>query len=343
MKKQIITLALVPALLFGAVTVPMPKEASAATATGQIISSVSLRQGADTNAARIRYLKPGEKVTILSKVNSWWYKVRASDGQEGYISTDSKYIETSSVTTPDGSNNNGGSNSGSASEGQIVSSVSFRQGASTDAARIRYLKAGEKVTILSKVNSYWYKVKASDGREGYVSTDSKYIKTSGVTSPGDSNNNGGTSGGSVSEKAQKVIAAGKKYLGTPYEYGSSRDNTKTFDCSDFVRQAFLDGIGLKLPSDSRGQGSYVKSLGNAKTDWHDLKPGDLMFFMDYKGTSKSAYSGVDKSKQTITHVAIYLGNGQILSTYSKESGGVRIDSFENRHWEYRFLFGGSAL
>ncbi|MEB4794821.1 SH3 domain-containing protein [Paenibacillus chondroitinus] len=339
MKKQILTLALVPALIFGAVTVPMAKEASAATTTttGQIVSSVSFRQGASTDAARIRYLKAGEKVTILSKVNSYWYKVKASDGKEGYVSTDSKYIKTSSVTTPDGSDNNSGST------GQIVSSVSFRQGASTDAARIRYLKAGEKVTILSKVNSYWYKVRASDGQEGYVSTDSKYIKTSGVTSPGDSNNNGGTSGGSASEKAQKVIAAGKKYLGTPYEYGSSRDNTNTFDCSDFVRQAFLDGIGLKLPSDSRGQGSYVKSLGNAKTDWHDLKPGDLMFFMDYKGTSKSNYSGIDKSKQTISHVAIYLGNGQILSTYSKESGGVRIDSFENRHWEYRFLYGGSAL
>ncbi|NOV04088.1 C40 family peptidase [Paenibacillus planticolens] len=262
MKKQILTLALVPALVFGAITVPMPKEASAATATGQIVSSVSLRQGADTNAARIRYLKAGEKVTIISKVNNWWYKVKASDGKEGYISTSSKYITTSGVTTPESSN---------------------------------------------------------------------------------PNNNNGSSSGSVSEKVQKVIAAGKKYLGTPYEYGSSRDNTNTFDCSDFVRQAFLDGIGLKLPSDSRGQGSYVKSLGNAKTDWHDLKPGDLMFFMSYKGTSKSAYSGVNKSTQTINHVGIYLGNGQVLHTYSKDSGGVRIDSIENRHWEYRFLFGGSAI
>lgn len=256
MKKQILTLALVPALLLGAVTVPLPKEASAATATGQIVSSVSLRTGANVDSSRIRYLKAGEKVTILSKVNSWWYKVRASDGREGYMSTSAKYIKTSGTTTPDGSNNNSGT---------------------------------------------------------------------------------------ASEKAQKVITAGKKYLGTPYEYGSSRSNTNTFDCSDFVRQAFLDGLGLKLPSDSRGQGSYVKSLGNAKTDWHNLKPGDLMFFMSYKGTSKSSYSGINKSTQTISHVAIYLGNGQILSTYSKESGGVRIDSIENRHWEYRFLFGGSAL
>ncbi|SDN56137.1 Cell wall-associated hydrolase, NlpC family [Paenibacillus sp. yr247] len=258
MKKHLLTLVLVPALMFGAVTIPLPKQASAAT-TGQIISSVSLRQSATENSARIRYLKQGEKVTILSKVNSWWYKVKASDGREGYISTNSKYIQTSSVTSPGGSNN------------------------------------------------------------------------------------GGSSSGSTSAKVQKIIAAGKKYLGTPYEYGSDRNNTSTFDCSDFVRQAFLDGIGLKLPSDSRGQGNYVKSLGHAKTDWHDLKAGDLMFFMSYKGTGQSNYSGINKATQTITHVAIYLGNGQILSTYSKDSGGVRIDSIENRHWEYRFLFGGSAL
>lgn len=259
MKKQLLTLVLVPALMFGAITVPLPKEASAATA-GQIVGTVSLRQSANENSTRLRYLKVGEKVTILFKLNSWWYKV-----------------------------------------------------------------------------------KASDGREGYISTSAKYIKTSGVTSPGGSSNNGGSGSGSVSEKVEKIITAGKKYLGTPYEYGSSRDNTRTFDCSDFVRQAFLDGIGMKLPSDSRGQGSYVKSLGHAKTDWHDLKAGDLMFFMSYKGTSQSSYSGINKSTQTISHVAIYLGNGQILSTYSKDSGGVRIDTIANRHWEYRFLYGGSAL
>ncbi len=99
MKKQLLTLVLVPALIFGAVTIPLPKEASAAS-TGQIVNSVSLRQSADVNSTRIRYLKEGEKVTILSKVNSWWYKVKASDGREGYISTSAKYIQASGVTSP---------------------------------------------------------------------------------------------------------------------------------------------------------------------------------------------------------------------------------------------------
>jgi len=342
MKKQLLTFLLVPAIAFGAVTVPLPQQASAATA-GQIVSSVSFRAAANENSTRIRYLKAGEKVTILEKVNSWWYKVQDQSGKVGYVSTSDKYIkESGSITTPPPSQPVAGT-------GRIVASVSFRTEANENSTRIRYLKVGETVQILQKVNAYWYKVKASDGREGYISTSSKYIQTSGTISDGSSGSgsgngsSGGSSGGSVTEQAQKVIAAGKKYLGTPYEYGSSRNDTSTFDCSDFVRQAFLDGIGLKLPSDSRGQGDYVKAKGNAKTDWHDLQPGDLMFFMEYRGTAASNYSGVNKSNQTITHVAIYLGNGQILSTYSKESGGVRIDTFAGKHWEYRFLFGGSAL
>ncbi|NOU65962.1 SH3 domain-containing protein [Paenibacillus sp. LMG 31461] len=327
MKKQLLAFALIPSLLFGAVTVPFPKAASAAT-TGEVVSSVSFRQSPDENSPRIRYLKAGEPVSIIEKVNAYWYRVQVTNGQIGYVSTSSKYIKANGQTT-----------SPATGTGRIVASVSFRTAANENASRIRYLKVGETVQILQKVNAYWYKVKASDGREGYISTSPTYISTSGGSTSPDTN----TGGGTTSEKIQKVIAAGKKYIGTPYEYGSSRDNTATFDCSDFVRQAFLDGIGLKLPSDSRGQGAYVKSLGHNVTDWHNLKVGDLMFFMSYKGTAQSNYAGINKSTQTITHVAIYLGNGQILSTYSKESGGVRIDSIANRHWEYRFLFGGSAL
>lgn len=88
-----------------------------------------------------------------------------------------------------------------------------------------------------------------------------------------------------------------------------------------------EGIGLTLPSDSRGQGSYVKAKGNIKTNWRDLQPGDLMFSWIIKEL----------------HVGIYLGDGKILHTYSVARGGVRIDSIAGKHREYRFLFGGSAM
>ncbi|WP_176220814.1 C40 family peptidase [Cohnella massiliensis] len=147
----------------------------------------------------------------------------------------------------------------------------------------------------------------------------------------------------VSSVRQNIINKGLKYLGTPYEFGSSRSNTRTFDCSDFVRQAYKEGAGITLPPDSRSQGAYVKNNGYYTTNWRDLKPGDIMFFMSYKGSKDSDYKGIDKSKERITHNGIYLGNGKILQTYSVKSGGVRIDSIAGTQWEKRFLFGGSVL
>ena len=67
--------------------------------------------------------------------------------------------------------------------------------------------------------------------EGYVSALSKYINAATTASSSSS-----------SETAMKVIAAGKKYMGTPYKFGSDRSTTTTFDCSDFVRQAYKEEI-----------------------------------------------------------------------------------------------------
>ncbi|MCL6606224.1 MAG: C40 family peptidase [Paenibacillus sp.] len=146
-----------------------------------------------------------------------------------------------------------------------------------------------------------------------------------------------------STERQNVIDKGMRYLGTPYEFGSSRNNPRTFDCSDFVRQAYLEGTGIKLPADSRKQGAYVKKNGVYTSSWRNLKPGDIMFFMSYRGNKDSNYSRVNKNTQRITHNGIYLGNGKILHTYSKQAGGVKISTIAGTHWEKRFLFGGSVL
>lgn len=147
----------------------------------------------------------------------------------------------------------------------------------------------------------------------------------------------------ASDAIEKVIADGMKYTGTPYEFGSSRSTSTTFDCSDFIRWIFKESIGTTLPADSRQQGAFVKNNGTAETDWKNLKRGDLMFFMSYKGSSAAGYKDIDKSTARITHVGIYLGDGKILHTYSNASGGVHVGEFTNTQWEHRFLFGGSVL
>ncbi|MDG0873940.1 C40 family peptidase [Paenibacillus thiaminolyticus] len=221
--------------------------------------------------------------------------------------------------------------------GNILASVNLRKGPSTTSSVIRLMKKGEKVTILDKHNSSWYKVRDEKGNTGYMSTSSKYIQVANSATgnkPSESNQ---------SADIEKVIKVGQKYLGTPYEFGSNRNSTKTFDCSAFVRQAYKEALGIVLPTDSRKQGSWIKENSTAKTSISQLKRGDLMFFMSYKGSKASDYKGVNKSTERITHVGIYLGDGKILHTYSIKSGGVRVDNVLNTTWEHRFLFGGSVV
>ncbi|MCR2806125.1 C40 family peptidase [Paenibacillus soyae] len=358
MKHKIATATMAAAMMFGTLTVlPSPAAHAAAAQSAEVTWGVNMRTAPSASGNVIRMLKKGEQVSVLATVGSW-YKVSDASGRVGYISSSSKYTElnaSSSGTVSGGTSSQ--VTAASTKVGTIRKSVSFREGASTSADRIRYLKAGEKVQITGQPSSYWYEVVDSSGVKGYVSSQSQYISVgSGTIGTGTSNSGSSSTGGSAntpstvtkpsvpaSSSVEKVIAAGMKYLGTPYEFGSNRSTTTTFDCSDFVRQAFKDALGITLPADSRQQGTYVKEKGNYTTNINNLKRGDLMFFMSYKGSSASSYSGLNKQSQKITHVGIYLGDGKILHTYSNESGGVTTSTVTGKHWEYRFMFGGSAL
>ncbi|MFC7680624.1 C40 family peptidase [Paenibacillus sp. GCM10028914] len=230
----------------------------------------------------------------------------------------------------------------SVQQGQAKANVNLRSKASTSGTIIAKIKKGDNVQVISKTNS-WYKVKTSSGKTGYAS--SKYITLTSSSNGGNggSSSNGNTgSSTSSSVLVEKAISAGMKYLGTPYEYGSDRNTTTTFDCSDFVRQAYWEGTGIKLPSNSRTQGQWIKDKGTDVSKISQLKRGDLVFFMSYRGSSASNYEGLDKSQQRITHVAIYLGDNKLLHTYSQKSGGVLVGEFSSS-WKNRFLFGGSVV
>ena len=121
-------------------------------------------------------------------------------------------------------------------------------------------------------------------------------------------------------KADKVINTGKKYLGTPYKFGASKNTTRVFDCSSFVQRVYKQAIGKSLPRDSRSQ-----SKVGTKVSKSSLKKGDLVFF---KASTKT------KSTR-ITHVAIYAGNNKLLHTYGKP--GVTFTNFKGTSWEKRFV------
>lgn len=91
-------------------------------------------------------------------------------------------------------------------------------------------------------------------------------------------------------KGEEVVSYAKKFIGTPYVSGGN-SLTKGVDCSGFTQQVFLN-FNIKLDRRSRDQ--FANNGVSVKKS--DLKPGDLVFY---------GYSSV-------THVAIYVGNEQII-------------------------------
>ena len=105
--------------------------------------------------------------------------------------------------------------------------------------------------------------------------------------------------GLPNEMRAAVLAEAKKYLGTPYLYGGS--NPGGFDCSGLLQYSFAQ-VGLSLP-----RISYDQLRTGSPKEIAKLSPGDFVGFGD---------GG---------HIALYLGNNQILEA-PRSGESVRIRS-----------------
>lgn len=105
--------------------------------------------------------------------------------------------------------------------------------------------------------------------------------------------------------ASAAIAFAKKQLGEPYVWAAAGPNA--WDCSGLVMKAWAQG-GKSLPHWSVGQ-----YLATTPIRINQLQPGDLLFWGD------------SSNPQSIYHVAIYLGNDQMIHA-PRPGKGVTIES-----------------
>ena len=171
----------------------------------------------------------------------------------------------------------------------------------------------------------WKEVRLPDGRTGWTpAADVKeFDKWAENTKP--------------SEK--DIINTAKQFLGTPYLWGGA--SSKGLDCSGLVRLSwFMNGYLLPRNASQQvhlGREIIVEAdhgIGKDSEQLHDemqkrilnLKPGDLVFF----GNPETRWK-----KEVITHVGIYIGDGEIIHA----SHMIRINSlipgsrnyYENSH------------
>lgn len=115
-----------------------------------------------------------------------------------------------------------------------------------------------------------------------------------------------------------VLERGFELLGTPYRVGGA--TLAGFDCSGFVSFLFREEAGIKLPRSTR----EMIELDVPKVARHELQPGDILFFND-------------RGRGRVSHTGIYIGDDQFIHSSSHKSGGVRVDSLEDRYWNASYL------
>lgn len=128
----------------------------------------------------------------------------------------------------------------------------------------------------------------------------------------------------VTEEANDVLFRAFNLVGTPYKWGGNTP-ASGFDCSGLVTYIYDHVAGMSLPRRS----SVMAGVDAPKvTDIGELASGDLLFF--------------DTGGGGISHVAIYVGNGQFV--HAPNSGGtVRLDEITNSYWQSHFAYAKRVL
>ena len=250
-----------------------------------VISSgnLNIRQEASTDSEVVGILTNHNACELLEDAGDW-YKV-TSGKVTGYVSK--QYLVT-------------GDEAESIAEQEIktvatvnTETLNVRAEKSTDAAVLSQVGNSEAFTVNSVADG-WVEISVDDS-VGYISQD--YV-TLAQALPTAKTIEQVKYGDGVSDVRASVVSYALQFVGNRYVWGGT-SLEKGIDCSGFTMR-ILGKYGISLPHSSRAQPSYGKKISAS-----EAKPGDLFFY----GSGRS-----------ISHVAIYIGNGQIVHASNKRDG-----------------------
>lgn len=250
-----------------------------------VISSgnLNIRQEASTDSEVVGILTNHNACELLEDAGDW-YKV-TSGKVTGYVSK--QYLVT-------------GDEAESIAEQEIktvatvnTETLNVRAEKSTEAAVLSQVGNSEAFTVNSIADG-WVEISVDDS-VGYISQD--YV-TVAQALPTAKTIEQVKYGDGVSDVRASVVSYALQFVGNRYVWGGT-SLEKGVDCSGFTMR-ILGKYGISLPHSSKAQPSY-----GTKISASEAKPGDLFFY----GSGRS-----------ISHVAIYIGNGQIVHASNKRDG-----------------------
>ncbi len=234
----------------------------------------------------------GTPIKVLKKGEDGYYLVQTPDG---YIA----WLDNDGFT----SMNQDGFNSWNNSPKIIYENeygFSFSK-PDVNSQHVSDLVAGNLLRLISEEGNF-YKVKYPDNREAFIKKDEAKLFKNWYNA--------------LNPTGETILNTAYRLIGMPYLWGGT--STKGMDCSGFTKTVyFLNGIIL---SRDASQQVNTGELVDTKNGWENLHAGDLLFF------GKRA---TDNRKERITHVAIYIGDGDFIHS----SGKVRINSL-NKNKSY---------
>lgn len=250
-----------------------------------VISSgnLNIRQEASTDSEVVGILTNHNACELLEDAGDW-YKV-TSGKVTGYVSKQYLVI---------------GDEAEAIAEQEIktvatvnTETLNVRAEKSTEAEVLSQVGNSEAFTVNSVADG-WVEISVDDS-VGYISQD--YV-TLAQALPTAKTIEQVKYGDGVSDVRASVVSYALQFVGNRYVWGGT-SLEKGVDCSGFTMR-ILGKYGISLPHSSKAQPSY-----GTKISASEAKPGDLFFY----GSGRS-----------ISHVAIYIGNGQIVHASNKRDG-----------------------